>query len=186
MRDSCSAGMPDPVSATSTTAPPRSARVTIVTHPPFGIASRAFRHGLRKTCCSLCSIPCTSGATAASSFRTWMLPVRNWCSPSDSTSLTTELLSHGPPSTSAGRAWFAERCGPRIDRQQPWGLVPGRDGDGVVGRPFGGGGRRTSDHPHHAAVEQLVERETDRGLVSHVVELFHLAVPSGHAAVPIE
>ena len=35
-----------------------------------------------------------------------MLPVRNWCSSSDSTSLTTALMSHGPLSTCAGRARF--------------------------------------------------------------------------------
>ena len=36
-----------------------SARVAIVSQPPFGIASRALRNRLRNTCCSLCSIPCT-------------------------------------------------------------------------------------------------------------------------------
>ena len=36
-----------------------------------------------------------------------MLPVRNWCSSSDSTSLMTALMSTGPLSTCAGRARFS-------------------------------------------------------------------------------
>ena len=43
-------------------------------------------------------------AVGDSSLRTWMLPVRNWCSSSDSTSLMTALRSTGPLSTCAGRA----------------------------------------------------------------------------------
>ena len=46
-------------------------------------------------------------ATPHSSLRTWMLPVRNWCSSSDSTSLMTALQSTGPLSTCAGRARFS-------------------------------------------------------------------------------
>ena len=96
--------MPEPVSPTSTIAPSGDDRVTIDSHPPFGIASRALRKRFRNTCCSLYSMPRTTGAVAASSLRTWMRPVRIWCSRSESTSLMTALTSTGPVSTCAGRA----------------------------------------------------------------------------------
>ena len=73
---------------------------TIVSQPPFGIASRALRNRLRNTCCSLYSIalhdqrrrrpaPCAPGCCRCA----------NWCSSSDSTSLMTALRSTGPLST---------------------------------------------------------------------------------------
>ena len=38
-----------------------STRVTIDSQPPFGMASRALRNRFRNTCCSLCSMPRTTG-----------------------------------------------------------------------------------------------------------------------------
>src|SRR6478672_4652375 len=96
--------MPEPVSAISMAAPASPSLVAIVSQPPLGIASRAFRNRFRNTCWSLYSIPCTSSGVALSSFRTWMRPVRNWCSRSASTSLMTALTSTAELSVCAGRA----------------------------------------------------------------------------------
>ena len=86
--------------------PARRASRSSATRPS---ASRRARSGTGSgTPAAACArSPAPPAARAASSLRTWMLPVLNWCSSSDSTSLTTALMSHGPLSTCAGRARFS-------------------------------------------------------------------------------
>ena len=69
--------MPVPVSDTSATTSCPSWRVAMVSQPPLGIASRAFRNRFRKTCWSLNSNPTTGTLPSASSRRIFTLPFSN-------------------------------------------------------------------------------------------------------------
>ena len=63
-----------------------------VNQPPLGMASRALRIRLKKTCWRRFSLPRTAGRSA-SSLRTLMRPRSSWCSSSESTSSSTLLMS---------------------------------------------------------------------------------------------
>ena len=84
--------MPAPVSATSTTACPPSTRVAIVSQPPLRHGVARVEEQVQEDLLQLVLDAAHDQRVGGEArLRTWTLPLRNWCSSSESTSAMTAL-----------------------------------------------------------------------------------------------